>query len=277
MKVGVFNFPTHYSIELTELATELEQRGFESLMVCEHTHIPVSRKSEWPGGGELPKEYYHTYDPFVGLSFAAAVTKTLKIGTSICLVPQHDVFNLAKCVASLDRLSGGRFIFGIGGGWNVDEMENHGAKYKTRFKLLRETILAAKQLWTEEKAEYHGEFVNFDPVYSSPKPIQTPHPPIFLGGNSDYTLRRVVEYCDGWLPIGPIDMVESIARLRRFADEAGRDMSTLATTVFHAADADKAALQGYEDAGVNRVLLQMPSADRDTCLKRLDSYMPLIK
>jgi probable F420-dependent oxidoreductase len=277
MDIGVYFFPTDYTIELTELATELEQRGFESLMVCEHTHIPASRKTEWPFGGELPKEYYDTYDPFVGLSFAASVTKTLKVGTSICLVPQHDPFNLAKSVSSIDRLSGGRFIFGIGGGWNVDEMENHGVAYNERFKVMRETILAAKQLWIEEKGEFHGKFVDFDPVFSSPKPIQTPHPPILLGGNSDYTLRRVVEFCDGWLPLGPIDMKDGIARLRRIADEAGRDMATLATTVFQTSEANKAALQGYAEAGVNRVLLQMPTEDRDTCLKTLDSYMPLIK
>ncbi len=286
MDIGVFYFPTDYSFELTELAIELEQRGFESLMVCEHTHIPASRRSEWPGGGELPKEYYHTYDPFVGLSFAAGVTKKLKIGTSICLVPQHDPFNLAKSVASLDRLSGGRFVFGIGGGWNEDEMENHGIEYKSRFRVLRETILAAKQMWTEEKAEYHGEFVDFDPVFSSPKPIQKPHPPILLGGQSDHTLRRVVEFCDGWIPVGPLDMTGGMARLRRVADEAGRDMATLSTTVFQMAtltkmvlqttESDEAALQGYAEVGVNRVLMQMPTADRDSCLKTLDGFMPLL-
>jgi probable F420-dependent oxidoreductase len=271
---------------LTELAVDLEQRGFESLMVCEHSHIPASRKTEWPGGGELPKEYYHTYDPFIALSFAAGATTTLKIGTSICLVPQRDPFNLAKQVASLDCLSGGRFIFGIGGGWNVDEMENHGVTYNSRFKQLRETILAAKQLWTEDQGEYHGEFINFDPAFSAPKPRQTPHPPILLGGNTDHTLRRVVEYCDGWLPMGPINMTDGMARLRRIADEAGRHMATLQTTVFQMAslttlveqsdESDKAALDGYEKAGLNRVLLQLPTADRDTCLKTLDSYMPLL-
>lgn len=286
MDIGIFFFPTEYSIELTELAVELEQRGFESLMVCEHSHIPASRKTEWPGGGELPKEYYHTYDPFIALSFAAGATKTLKIGTSICLVPQRDPFNLAKQVASLDCLSGGRFIFGIGGGWNVDEMENHSVTYNSRFKQLRETILAAKQLWTEDQGEYHGEFINFDPAFSAPKPRQTPHPPILLGGNTDHTLRRVVEYCDGWLPMGPINMTDGMARLRRIADEAGRHMATLQTTVFQMAslttlveqsdESDKAALDGYEKAGLNRVLLQLPTADRDTCLKTLDSYMPLL-
>jgi probable F420-dependent oxidoreductase len=286
MDIGISFFPTEYSIQLTELAVELEQRGFESLMVCEHSHIPASRKTEWPGGGELPKEYYHTYDPFIALSFAAGATKTLKIGTSICLVPQRDPFNLAKQVASLDCLSGGRFIFGIGGGWNVDEMENHGATYNSRFKILRETILAAKQLWTQEQGEYHGDFINFDPAFSAPKPRQTPHPPILLGGNTDHTLRRVVEYCDGWLPMGPSNMTDGMARLRRIAEEAERDMATLQTTVFQMAslttlveqsdESDKVALEGYKNAGVNRVLLLLPTADRDTCLKTLDDYMPLL-
>ena len=286
MDIGAFFFPTDYSIELTELALELEGRGFESLMVCEHSHIPASRKTPWPGGGELPKEYYHTYDPFVGLSFVAAVTKTLKIGTSICLVPQRDPFNLAKSVASLDSLSGGRFIFGIGAGWNADEMENHGVAHKSRFKIMRETILAAKQLWTEEQGEFHGEFIDFDPAFSAPKPVQKPHPPTLLGGYSDHTLSRVVEYCDGWLPIGPLNMAKGMARLRHIADAAGRDMATLQTTVFqmsvlvtgesHFTAPDKAALEAYAEAGVNRVLLQIPTAGRDACRKTLDSYMPLI-
>ena len=156
MKVGVFYFPTDYGINIAELAGALEQRGFELLFVCEHTHIPVSRKSPFPGGGELPKRYSHTHDPFVALSFAAAATKKLKLGTGICLIPQHDPIVTAKSVASLDQLSGGRFILAMGGGWNVEEMENHGAKYDTRFKLLRERALAMKELWTKEEAEFHG-------------------------------------------------------------------------------------------------------------------------
>ena len=200
MLVGAFHFPTDYGIEISELARALEERGFESLFVCEHTHIPVSRRSPYPGGGELPKRYSHTHDPFVALSFAAAATRTLKLGTGIALVPQRDPIITAKSVASLDQLSGGRFIFAIGGGWNVEEMENHGAHYETRFKLLRERVLAMKALWTQEQAEFHGEFVNFDPVWLYPKPKQKPHPPVLLGGETDYTVRRVVEFCDGWFP-----------------------------------------------------------------------------
>ena len=194
MQVGAFHFPTDYGIEIGELARALEERGFESLFVCEHTHIPVSRRSPYPSGGELPKRYSHTHDPFVALSFAAAATRTLKIGTGIALVAQRDPIITAKSVASLDQLSGGRFIFAIGGGWNVEEMENHGARYETRFKLLRERVLAMKALWTQQQAEFHGELVNFDPVWLFPKPMQKPHPPILLGGETDHTVRRVVEF-----------------------------------------------------------------------------------
>ena len=202
MRTGVFYFPTDYGIDPAELAKALEDRGFNSLFLCEHTHIPTSRRSPFPGGGELPKRYVHTHDPFVALSFAAAATRTLLLGTGVCLVPQRDPIITAKTVASLDRLSGGRFVFGIGGGWNVEEMENHGARYPTRFKLMRERVLAMKALWTEEAASFNGEFVNFDPVWCYPKPLRQPHPPILLGGETDHTLRRVVEFCDGWFP-GP--------------------------------------------------------------------------
>lgn len=243
MRVGAFYFPTDYGINVAELARVLEDRGFDSLYVCEHTHIPTSRKSPFPGGGELPKRYAHTHDPFVALSFAAAATKTLKLGTGIALIPQRDPIVTAKSVASLDQLSGGRFIFGIGGGWNVEEMENHGASYDTRFKLMRERILAMKELWTKEAAEYHGEFVNFDPVWQYPKPKQRPHPPILLGGETDYTLKRIVEFCDGWFPRprGGWEPKTAVERLHRMAKDAGRDPKSLSITVFRAPN-DKAAL-----------------------------------
>ena len=223
MLAGVFYFPTDYGIDIGELARAVEERGLESLFVCEHTHIPVSRKTPFPGGGELPKRYKHTHDPFVALSFAAAATKKIKLGTGICLIPQRDPIVTAKQVASLDQLSGGRFIFAMGGGWNVDEMENHGAKYDTRFKLLRERVLAMKEMWTKEEAQFHGEFVNFDPVWVYPKPKQKPHPPLFLGGESDLTLKRVVEFCDGWFPRarGGFDPKASVERLRKAADSRG--------------------------------------------------------
>jgi len=255
MLVGAFYFPTDYGIAIDELARALEERGFDSLFVCEHTHIPVSRRSPYPGGGELPKRYLHTHDPFVALAFAAAATRTLKLGTGIALIPQRDPIITAKAVASLDQLSGGRFIFAIGGGWNVEEMENHGARYETRFQLLRERVLAMKALWTQEEAEFHGRFVNFDPVWLYPKPKQKPHPPILLGGETDYTVRRVVEFCDGWFPRPRAgwEPKSAVARLREAAIAAARDPATLPITVFNA-PADRAALAPYRDAGIARVL-----------------------
>src|SRR5262249_42145538 len=225
MLVGAFYFPTDYGIAIDELARALEERGYESLFVCEHTHIPVSRRSPYPGGGELPQRYFHPHDPFVALTFAAAATRTLKLGTGIALIPQRDPIITAKAVASLDQLSGGRFVFAIGGGWNVEEMENHGARYETRFQLLRERVLAMKALWTQEQAEFPGRFVNFDPVWLYPKPKQKPHPPILLGGETDYTVRRVVEFCDGWFPRprGGWEPKRALARLREAAIAAKRD------------------------------------------------------
>jgi probable F420-dependent oxidoreductase len=276
MRVGVFYFPTDYGIDISELAQALEARGYESLFLCEHTHIPVSRRTPFPGGGDLPKRYAHTHDPFIALSFAAAATRTLVLGTGICLVPQHDPIVTAKTIASLDQMSGGRFVFGIGGGWNVEEMENHGATYTTRFKLMRERILAMKALWTEEEASFHGELVNIDPVWSYPKPRQRPYPPILLGGETDYTLKRVVEYCDGWFPRagGNFDPHKAVDRLRQAASAAGRDFSTLSITAFRA-PADAAALATYRDAGIQRVLLEVPDQGRDEILRVLDKNAPL--
>jgi probable F420-dependent oxidoreductase len=276
MHVGVYYFPTDYGINPGELARALEERGFESLFVCEHTHIPVSRRSPFPGGGELPRRYSHTHDPFVALSFAAAATRRLKLGTGVALIPQRDPIITAKSVASLDRLSGGRFLLGIGGGWNVEEMENHGAHYPTRFRLLRERVLAMKALWTEEEASFHGEFVNFDPVWLYPKPVQKPHPPVLLGGETDHTLRRVVEFCDGWFPRAGagFDPAQTVARLCAAAEQAGRDPATLSTTVFRAPP-DAATLEAYGKAGITRVLLEVPDLDRDGILHRLDQLAPL--
>jgi probable F420-dependent oxidoreductase len=277
MQIGVFYFPVDYGINIAELAAALEERGFESLFVPEHTHIPVSRRSPFPGGGELPRRYAHTHDPFVALSFAAAATRKLLLGTGICLIPERDPIVTAKCVASLDQLSGGRVVFGIGGGWNVEEMENHGARYNTRFKLMGERILAMKALWTEEEAEYHGEMVDFDPVWSYPKPAQRPHPPIILGGETDHTLRRVVDYCDGWFPRPGrgFEIKAQLERLDQMARKAGRDPRTLSTSVFRA-PADKAALGEYEAAGIDRAVLEIPDGSRDEILRLLDDYVPLL-
>jgi probable F420-dependent oxidoreductase len=276
MRIGVFYFPVDYGINIAELARALEERGLESLYVPEHTHIPVSRRTPFPGGGELPQRYAHTHDPFVALSFAAAATQKLVLGTGICLIPERDPIVTAKCVASLDQLSGGRFVFGIGGGWNVEEMENHGARYNTRFKLMRERILAMKALWTQEEASFHGEMVRFDPVWSWPKPLQKPHPPILLGGESDYTLRRVVAYCDGWIPrpVAGFTATAARARLHKFAAEAGRDPKSLWISVFRA-PADKRALAEYREAGIDEALLEVPDKSRDEILRLLDDYAAL--
>ena len=277
MHVGTFHFPTDYGIDVRELARELEARGFESLFVCEHTHIPANRRTPFPSGGELPKRYSHTHDPFVALSFAAAATRTLKLGTGICLVPQHEPIVTAKAIASLDQLSGGRFVFGIGAGWNVDEMENHGATYKTRFAIMREHVLAMKEIWTKEAAAYHGEYVKFDPIWSWPKPHRKAGPPIILGGETDYTLKRVIEYCDGWLPRPRgFDPVKGTERLRNMAKDKGRDPATISITVF-APPPEKAVLDSYQKAHIDGALLAIPDLSRDEILKQLDAWTPLAK
>jgi len=278
MRVGAFYFPTDYGMDVSELAHELEVRGFDSLFVCEHTHIPVSRRTPFPGGGELPKRYSHTHDPFVALAFAAAATRTIHLGTAIALVPQRDPVVTAKSVATLDQLSGGRFVFGIGGGWNVEEMENHGTRYQARFKILRERVLAMQALWTHDEAEFHGEFVNFDPVWLYPKPKQKPYPPILLGGETDHTLRRVVEFGSGWLPRarGGFEPDQAVARLRQVASESGRDPAAFAITVFNA-PAEEATLASYRKAGIHRVLLEVPDRGRDEVLRVLDRNAPLAR
>ena len=277
MKFGVFHFPTAYSIDVSELAVALEERGLESLFVCEHTHIPTSRKSPFPGGGELPKRYIHAHDPFVSLSFAAAATKNLVLGTGICLLPQHDPIVTAKTIASLDVMSNGRVEFGIGGGWNVEEMNNHGVEYKTRFKQMREHAEAMKAMWTQEEASYSGEFVNFDPIWSYPKPVRKPHPPILLGGETDYTLKRIVEYCDGWIPRGGrgFEPKSSMERLRNMADKHGRDHTEITTTLFRG-PTDQKDIDACREEGVTRVLYDVPDVGRDEALKTLDNIVELM-
>jgi probable F420-dependent oxidoreductase len=278
MKLGAFYFPTDYGINIAELAKTLEDRGFDSLFVPEHTHIPTSRKTPFPSGGELPKRYAHTHDPFVGLAFAAAATKKLKVGTGICLVPQHEPIVTAKAIASLDALSGGRFVFGIGAGWNVDEMENHGATYKTRFAIMREYVLAMKEIWTKEEAKYQGQYVKFDPIWSWPKPQRKAGPPIILGGETDYTLKRVVEYCDGWFPRPRAGFTGALAveRLKKMAEGKGRDFKSLTITVF-GAPPDAAVLEEYKKAGIQDSLLAIPDLSRDEILKHIDKIAPLAK
>ena len=285
MDFGAMMFCTDLSISPDDLAKLLEDRGFESMWVPEHSHIPADRRSPWPGGAELPQEYWHTYDPFVALTAAAAATTTLKVGTGICLVIERDPIMMAKEVASVDRLSNGRFIFGIGGGWNREEMANHGTRSRSRWRLLRERILAMKEIWTREEAEFHGEFVNFDKMWAYPKPVQRPHPPILMGGDGPTTFDRVVEYCDGWMPIsgrpqsGGPSLQEKIAMLRRQAEEAGRDPASINITTFRGPDGSQPepdAIRKLEEAGVDRVIFGLPSAERDTVLTIIDQCAKLI-
>ena len=273
MKFGVLMFATDYAIRPDQLARAVEERGFESLWLPEHTHIPTSRKSPWPGGADLPKEYWHTHDLFVALAMAAAVTEKIKLGTGICLVIERDPITLAKEVATLDALSGGRVLFGIGGGWNAEEMENHGTDFKKRWKLLRERIEAMKAIWTNDEAAYHGELVDFDPIWSWPKPAQKPHPPIYLGGHGPKALQRVVTYCDGWMPIPARarELRESIDDLHRRAREAGRDPASLAISLY-GVPADPDTLRSYAGLGIDRAIFGLPSAGRDAVLPLLDRY-----
>ena len=280
MKFGAAMFFTDYSMGPAELAVELEQRGFDIIWAPEHSHIPVSRKTPFVLGGDLPKRYYDVMDPFVTLTAAAAATKTLRVGTGVCLIAQRDPIQTAKLVASIDQVSGGRFVFGVGNGWNQDEMENHGTAYATRHKRARENIEAMKEIWTKSKAEYHGEFVNFDPMMTWPKPVQKPHPPILVGGAYPYSARRAVRYADGWMPQvtkgNPTPLTELIPLFRRMCTEAGRDPAKMDISIGgQAPDLDLA--MRYRDLGVNTMSTSLPSEKRDTILPMLDKWVALMR
>ena len=268
---GVSMFPTDYAVQPPELAREVEARGFESLWFPEHTHIPTSRISPWPGGGDLPQEYWHTHDPFVSLMAAAAATETIKVGTGILLVPEHDVLVAAKSAASLDMISGGRLILGIGAGWNAEELENHGWNFKDRWKVTREIVLAWRELWTQDEPEFHGEFIDFDPVWSYPKPIDGDIP-ILLGAQSKWSFDRVVDYCDGWMPIALRgDMRADMEQLKAAADRAERDMATINCTVFGVGP-NPEQVQNLIDIGFDRLIFGLPAADSSTVIPLLDRY-----
>lgn len=276
-RFGVTIFPTDYSIQPVELARAVEERGLDSLFITEHTHIPTSRKTPWPAGADLPKEYWHTHDPFVALAAAAAVTERIYLGTGICLVVERDPIQLAKEVASLDVISGGRFVFGIGAGWNQEEMENHGVDFPTRWKLVREKVLAMRTIWTEDEPEFHGEFVNFEPIWSWPKPIQPGGPKVLLGAQSKWAFDRVVDYCDGWMPIGLMGGIdEGITSLRAACERAGRDFDSLHNAIF-AAPADVDACRKLLEQGFAEFGFPLPSADRETILPILDRYAELAR
>jgi probable F420-dependent oxidoreductase len=270
MLFGAAIFFTEYSIGPIELARALEERGFESLWAPEHSHIPASRKTPYPGGGELPKEYYDVMDPFVTLMAAAAVTNTLKVATGICLVQQRDVIQTAKLVASIDQVARGRFLFGIGGGWNQDEMENHGTVFESRFQRVRESVEAMKEIWTKPEAEYHGDIINFDPIFAWPKPVQKPRPPIIVGGGWPQGARRAIRYGDGWLPIISADgLTKILPQYHTMAKEAGRAPSAVPITAWHGKfEAD--AVRRFEDLGVVRFVTTLPPAGADKVLPILD-------
>jgi probable F420-dependent oxidoreductase len=275
VRLGISTFPTESSMDPAALGRALEERGFESLFVSEHTHIPVGRNVT-PGGREMPEDFARTFDPFATLAAVAAVTERLLLGTAVCLVTERDPIHTAKEVSTVDRLSGGRFLFGIGGGWNRGEMANHGTEFSTRWRLLRERVLAMKEIWTQETAEFHGEFVDFDPIWQWPKPVQAPHPPVIMGGSAERSIARAVDYCDGWMPIadrGDVPLADLVGKLQAAAGEAGRDRIPV---TLYGAPPKPERLAPYAEAGVDRCLLALPPGGAHDTLRRLDRYAELI-
>ncbi len=275
MKFGVIMFATDYAVDPVTLAREVEARGFDSLFFPEHTHIPASRRTPWPGGAELPREYSHILDPFVALAAAAVATEKLLLGTGVCLVVERDPITLAKEVASLDLLSGGRVIFGVGAGWNIEEMENHGTDPKRRWTLLRERVLALKEIWSKEEAEFHGKLVDFDPIWSWPKPLQKPHPPVYVGGDGPHALQRVVEYGDAWMPIpirSQVPLSERMGRLQGLAAEAGR--GPIPVTVYGTLPRPE-VVNHYAEIGVDRCVFWLPAGTEGEVIPHLDRYAEL--
>jgi probable F420-dependent oxidoreductase len=278
MKFGITMFPADYAIGPVELGRAAEERGFESLFFPEHTHIPANRRTPYPGRGDLPEMYWHTHDPFVALAAVAATTQQLKVGTGICLLVERDPIITAKEVASLDRLSDGRFLFGVGAGWNREEMANHGTDARTRMALLAERVHAMKAIWTEDEAAYHGKYVDFDPIWSWPKPVQQPHPPVLVGGMGKTVLDRVLDFGDEWFaqnvkPDRTEPFARRVAELQRRAAESGR--KRIPVSLFSAtADAD--AVRKYAEAGVDRCIFSVPAAGADQVLPLLDKHADVV-
>lgn len=278
LKIGAVMFFTTYSMPPADLGQALEERGFESLWVPEHTHIPSSRTTPYPAGGPLIRPYYDIMDPFLALTAAAAATRTLRLGTGIALVAQRDPIVTAKMVSTLDQLSAGRFLFGVGNGWNQDEIQNHGIAFADRHRVARERIEAMKAIWTQEEPEYHGEFVNFDRMQQWPKPRQQPHPPIIVGGAFPYAARRAIRYGDGWIPRA--DRLERegvgvlVERFRGMAAEAGRDPASLPITIFRVPEAiDR--LRYCAEIGIDRVVFSLPAEGREALLPIMDRWAGL--
>jgi len=279
LKFGISLFFTEHSIRPDVLARDVEARGFDSVWSGEHSHIPEVLKTPFPGEGGVKRWYYDVMDPFVTLTAAALATTTLKIGTGVCLIPQRDTIQTAKLVASIDRISNGRLLFGVGNGWNQSEIENHGTDFKTRHLRARESIEAMKQIWTQAKAEYHGEIINFDPMMAWPKPVQKPHPPVLVGGAFPYSARRAIRYGDGWLPSAPsgkTDLLEEIPRFRQMAAEAGRDPASLPITAWYP-PRQLDLMKRYRDLGVERVVFSVPSDPADKVMPHLDELQALMR
>jgi probable F420-dependent oxidoreductase len=275
VRIGLTIFLTDYTLEPERLGRLAEERGFESLLLPEHTHIPASRESPYPAGGELPRKYAHTYDPFVALAFIAAATERIKLGTGVCLVVQRDPITTGKEVASVDRLSGGRFLFGVGAGWNEEEMGNHGTNPRRRFSLMRERVEAIKAIWTQGEAEYHGDFVDFDAIWSWPKPLQEPHPPVIVGGSGKKVIDRVLAFGDEWMPNTRLPLGElggRIEELQRRAEEAGRGRIPIG---YYGAPPDEDKLARMEEMGVDRAVVMLETEEPEVVEGRIDELAPL--
>ncbi|MCF8531440.1 MAG: LLM class F420-dependent oxidoreductase [Reyranella sp.] len=278
MKIGAVMFFTADSMQPAALGRALEERRFESLWVPEHTHIPSSRKTQYPAGGPLIRPYYDIMDPFLALNTAATVTTRLKVGTGIALLTQRDPIVTAKMVSTIDQLSGGRFLFGVGNGWNQDEIENHGTDFKSRHKLARERIEAMKTIWAEEEPEYHGEFVNFEKMKQWPKPKQKPHPPIIVGGAFPYAARRAIRYGDGWIPradrLAKDGIGVTVSQFRELATKEGRDPATLPISIFRVPE-EIDGLRFCQEIGIDRVVFSLPAEKEDKIFPILDRWSEL--
>lgn len=279
MKFGISIFPTDLTLQPPDMARAVEERGFESLWFPEHSHIPVSRRTPW-GGKEgappLPDFYSRIHDAFVALGAAAAVTTRIRLATGITLVPQRDHLWLAKEVASVDVMSGGRFIFGIGYGWNKEEMASHGVRYTERRALMREKILFMKELWTKEEASFQGAKIQLEPSWAWPKPVQKPHPPIIMGGDAGpKTIADMVEFCDGWMPNARHDLVGRLDAVRSALTAAGRDPASFEISAFSAVP-DKEKIQQLTELGVARAIFNVPPKSPPEVLSRLDEYAEFV-
>lgn len=276
MKFATMLYSTDYAMRPDDFAVACEERGFESVWYPEHTHIPASRRTPFPGGGDLPRDYWHIHDPFVALAAAATATRNIKLATGVCLVTERDPIVTAKTVATLDYLSRGRFMFGIGAGWNAEEMENHGTPFNERWKVLEERIAAMKAIWTQEDAQYHGTYVDFDPIWSHPKPVQKPYPPIIMGAATPWGRERVARYCDGWVPVDFAleDLPGAIADLHARVRKHGRRPEDIEISMFWAPE-DPDKLRHYRDLGVHRAIMGVPALSDTETLKLLDKHAAL--